>query len=336
MMTACDHLPCIREKAFAKINLGLDILAKRSDGYHRLITNMFPISLADELTVRVCPTDQAPGGTPPLLKLAQFQFSFSRETMEWHVAQRINPLDNLILKAVQALFDRSRISQFKAVPPHHFTIHLDKRIPMQAGLGGGSADAAAILRLFIRWFKKAYQIDLISDLEVRDLCTRLGADVLFCYDNQPALCEGIGDVMQPIPDLPPCFGVLAQPKIGVSTKSAFQLWDVDQIVDQAHIQRIRSLQYELGVDQLRNAEVFNRFLRLQSSVFPWANRFLQKARQCGAITAQMTGSGSAFYALFSGVEQQTSFKDWCQVQKKGEEALFPVLLTFGTRLDECG
>ena len=179
----------VRARAFAKINLGLEVLGTRADGYHLLRTGMQSISLADELL---------------LTRTAE-------EGITLRCDEPSLPTDgrNLAFRAAEAVFRHCGLSG-------GVRIELKKQIPAEAGLGGGSADAAAVLRGLRALF--ALPLD---DEALRELALPLGADVPFCVGGGTMLAEGIGEALSPLPPMPPCHLVIVKPPCGSSTKAVY-------------------------------------------------------------------------------------------------------------------
>ena len=174
----------------AKINLWLNVVGRRPDGYHLLDSLVAFTDLADE--IEASPSDR--------LSL----------TVEGPFAATLNgEADNLVLKAVRLLADRAGVSPRVA-------LRLRKRIPVAAGLGGGSADAAAVLRLLIELWRVALPVE-----ELFDLAAFLGADVPMCLAGRAALVSGVGERLAPAPPLPPCAILLVNPGIPLPTPQVF-------------------------------------------------------------------------------------------------------------------
>lgn len=176
-------------QAYAKINLGLDVLRKREDGYHEVKMIMQSISLADTLVLRHCP-----GGG--ILLRADTEAGTSGVSMDE---------SNLVYRAVQMLKEEFGIREgIEAV--------LTKRIPVAAGMAGGSTDAAAALKGMNQLFSLG-----LSEKELQDRGVKLGADIPYCIMGGTALSEGIGERLTPLKPLPACYILIAKPPVSVST-----------------------------------------------------------------------------------------------------------------------
>lgn len=182
----------IKVEAHAKVNLTLDVCARRADGYHELKTVMHEIPLADEITLEF-----SDGGALSCTTNLPY----------------IRSGTNLALRAARAFYERTGIRE-------GLSISIKKRIPVGAGLGGGSADAAAVLRAL-----NVRHGDPVPEGELRSIGAGLGADVPFCMAGGCALCEGIGEKLTPLRTLPRCTLVVIKPPISLSTAEMFAQLD---------------------------------------------------------------------------------------------------------------
>ena len=246
-----------------KINLGLSITEKRPDGYHNLETVFYPVALEDALEIRTNPE-------------AQQKFTLHQHGME--IAG--NPENNLVVKAY-LLLDK----EFHLPPVE---IHLYKHIPSGAGLGGGSSDAAFMLKLL----NEHYNLQL-SDKQLEDYAATLGADCAFFIKNTPTYAEGIGNIFSPIElSLKGYRIMIVKPDVFVSTREAFA--------------NIRPHRPEYPVREVIRRPVaewkdtlINDF---EASVFPQypvIGEIKEELYHQGAIYASMSGSGSSVFGLFA-------------------------------------
>lgn len=257
--------------AYAKLNLTLDILGKRADGYHELCTVMQSISLHDDVTV--CLTDAA--GVTCRVVGAQL------------------PCDerNLAVRAARAF----AAATGKCVDGIDIT--LVKRIPSEAGMAGGSADAAAVLRAL-----RALLLPTLSDAALESIGAQVGSDVPFCIRGGTQLAEGRGEVLTVLPAAPRLFAAVCKPGFSVSTPALFARADGVTLTGRPdHAAVLAALR---GGDAVAlGAGVCNVF----EQVLPEEQRARVEAiKQAllahGALAAAMTGSGSAVYGLFAGEE----------------------------------
>lgn len=256
----------LTELAPAKLNLTLEVGEKRSDGYHEVQSVMSCAALYDEVTLEsgtsggISMTCDCPG----------------------------LPLDdtNLCLRAAKLFFQKTGISC------DGLHIDLTKRIPMQSGLGGGSADAAAVLR----GLRKLYRPEMmIKDLE--RMAAELGSDVPFCVRSVTAMVRGRGEQLLKLPKLPLCWFVICKPEFSFSTAEMYaKLDEIEPVSSIDTLGLIKALEYqdmqEIS-DRLGNC--FEGVLEESSEIFVIKNRLLA----LGARNACMSGSGSAVYGLFT-------------------------------------
>ena len=256
----------LTELAPAKLNLTLEVGEKRSDGYHEVQSVMSCAALYDEVTLEsgtsggISMTCDCPG----------------------------LPLDdtNLCLRAAKLFFKKT------GIPCDGLHIDLTKRIPMQSGLGGGSADAAAVLR----GLRKLYRPEMmIKDLE--RMAAELGSDVPFCVRSVTAMVRGRGEQLLKLPKLPLCWFVICKPEFSFSTAEMYAKLDEKELVSSIDtLGLIKALEYqdmqEIS-DRLGNC--FEGVLEESSEIFVIKNRLLA----LGARNACMSGSGSAVYGLFT-------------------------------------
>lgn len=250
-------------RANCKINLGLDILRRRADGYHDLETVMFPVrGLYDD--VEVVRTD-APGVT------------FRAEGLAVDCAAE----DNICLKAFRLMRDRYGVDGVR--------IRLVKRVPFGAGLGGGSADATAVVLALNDLFTLG-----LSEEELIARAAELGSDTAFFVRNSPQLCTGRGEVMEPFPlELSGMTLVIVKPDEGVSTREAYA--GVRPRVPEVPL--VERLRRPVGEWQ---GLVTNDFEELVLAAHPAIRGFKERLLAAGAVYASMSGSGSALFGLFAG------------------------------------
>lgn len=269
----------------AKINLGLNIVSKRPDGYHNLETVFYPIPICDTLSVEAIPS-----GTQP-----QTDYLFNIEGTPVDCA----PEKNLVIKAFRLLQ-----SEYSLAP---IQIRMRKDIPFGAGLGGGSADAAFMLKMLNEYFSLG-----IPTEKLEEFAARLGADCAFFIQNRPTLAEGIGNIFTPISlSLKGYTLVLVKPEIHISTQEAYS--KVRPHTPEYRIQNAICRPIEEWKDIIVND--------FEESVFPnhpELDRIKQELYRQGAIYASMSGSGSSIYGIFPTEPQNMAeiFKPHFYWQKK--------------------
>lgn len=262
-------------KAMAKINLGLDVIRKRTDGYHEVRMVMQSVNLYDTLT-----------------------FTKSDEKgITLTANKREIPLDerNLIYKAADLLYKRYSM-------PEGVRIHLDKKIPMAAGMAGGSTDAAAALTGMNRLFELG-----ISQEELCGLGVKIGADVPYCIMGGTVLAEGIGEILTPLPPVPDCFLVIAKPGIDVSTKYVYENLHADKLICHPDIDgmvRAVSNQDRRGIA----AAMGNVLETVTVQEYPVIDEIKKFMKENGAVNSLMSGSGPTVFAIMENAEKAERLK----------------------------
>ena len=260
----------LETRAYAKVNLTLDILEKRPDGYHELQSVMQQISICDDIGI-----DLETG--------EDWRLECDREDI---------PTDssNLAWKAVGLFYKRL------GKDPGGVTIRITKRIPAQAGLGGGSADAAAVLKAL-----NDHEGNPFSQVELEALGGKLGSDVPFCVRGGTVLCEGRGERMTTLQPMPDCFYCVAMPDFSMSTAAVYGAYDANPPKYRPdHPGMLAAL--EAG-DLLKVAgHCGNAMEKVVAVEHPkiWEMRTVME--DCGALGAAMTGSGSAVYGVFDAFD----------------------------------
>lgn len=264
----------------AKINLGLNIVGKRADGYHELETVFYPVGVYNG-------TPQNPEPFCDILEIHpcesihKDEFTFSGNPIE------CPPEKNLVYKAVKAF--RAATAN-KNIPVCNVKVFLNKHIPDGAGLGGGSADASFALRLLNNLFNNA-----LSKKDLIKIAHSLGADCPFFIENRPVIAHGIGEIMQPVDlNLSGYWAIIVKPKIHISTKEAFS--GVKLSLPEKPIEEIISL----PIEEWDNAGLKNDFESHIFVIYPRLRDIKQHLLDSGAIYAAMSGSGSSIFGLFPG------------------------------------
>lgn len=245
----------MRARAFAKINLSLRVLGTRGDGYHELRTIFQSIALHDTLTIRA----------------ARGPFRLTCDDPDCPVDST-----NLIWRAAERVWRASG----RRGTPRDVVVEVRKRIPIAAGLGGGSSDGAAALRAFGRRWR-------VDDARLRAVGRELGADVPFFFEGGTVLGLERGDLLFPLLDRTPSWVVLVVPAFGVRTNEAFAWLDADQAAN-------RASRTENPMDGFEND-----LERPVAARHPDIRRFVTALRRSGASHAAMTGSGSTVFGLFT-------------------------------------
>ena len=248
----------------AKINLGLNIIEKRTDGYHNLETIFYPIPLEDILEITTSPQSSR-----------AYQLDITGTKIEG------DPEKNLVIKALRIL------KQDFDIPP--IRIHLHKIIPSGAGLGGGSANAAFMLKLLNTNFNLG-----LSTSQLEQYATKLGADCAFFINNKPTFAQGIGDLFTPIQLSLQGYQIyLVKPEVFVSTAMAYSSITPKQPT--VPLTEIIQLPVKEWKNQMCNDFEKPIFLR-----FPELQALKESLYEAGATYAAMSGSGSTLFGLFKG------------------------------------
>ncbi len=254
----------LAERAYAKINLTLDVLRRREDGYHDLCSVMQTVSLCDDVEIDV------DTGRPWALTCDAAGIPCDGRNLAW--------------KAAQTFFN------CLGREPDGIAIRITKRIPSEAGLAGGSADAAAVFRALNRWANEPFSVD-----ELCAVAAKVGSDVPFCVLGGTALTEGRGERLTKLPAAPLLHLVICKPPLAFSTPELYRSLDSIEIDDRPNTDAM------LCAVQNGDAE---RIAGLLCNVFEQAvsdlqiEEIKQKLRSHGALGAMMTGSGSAVFGIF--------------------------------------
>ena len=258
----------VEEKAYAKINLVLNIGDLRPDGYHDIQTIMQSLELHDDVTV------EQTGGTG-------ITVTASVDTI---------PTDesNLAVKAVKAFAAKT------GVPADGLSIHIEKRIPVAAGLGGGSSDAAATLRALNVLYETNLSVDELAEIGIE-----VGSDVPFCVHGGCAYVEGKGDMVVPTTPMPQCIIVIGKPDLAISTEKMYQRFDQAELPQRAD--HTPEIMLGLRWENLKAVaeSVGNAFEQvLMKNERNMVDMMKEVMNQFGTLGTAMTGSGPAVFGIF--------------------------------------
>lgn len=264
--------------ANAKINLTLDVLGKRADGYHEVCMVMQSIELCDILT------------------LAKKDDTLGKITLCGDVRGVVKPEDNLAYKAADLFLRTYKI-------PHSVEITLKKHIPVAAGLAGGSTDAAAVLRGLNKLFDMQLSTDTLCELGAK-----LGSDIPFCVKGGTMLSSGRGEILTSIPTMPQTALVLVKPKIDVSTAWVYK--NYDKLSDVAHPDN-QGMQKALAAKDLQAicANLGNVLENVTIPAYPQIAKIKQLLCEYGALTAMMSGSGPTVFAIAENEQSAESIAE---------------------------
>ena len=274
----------VKENAYAKINLYLDVLSKREDGFHDVKTVMHTVSLCDEVTV--------------------FAKRSSKRSVRLSVIGQYRlPTDsrNLAIKAAELFLDSTFICA-------EVDIRLVKRIPVAAGLAGGSSDAAAVLRALNRIFKRP-----LTQKRLLSLASELGSDVPFCLLGGTALCVGRGEMVERLPDKMHLHLVVASSEERVSTPLAYSC--LDELYSDFKGERnddselsLASVVKAVNSGDIGDMTLFNIFENAIFKSCSAAERIKERMFDLGATHALMSGSGPSVYGIFPNMESAEAAK----------------------------
>lgn len=256
----------VLEKAPAKINLSLDVLYKRDDGYHEVEMIMTMVDLADRIEMQ----------------------ELSRDTIIISSQAGYVPLDgkNLAFQAANLIKERYGVKQ-------GVYIHLDKKIPVAAGLAGGSSDAAATLRGLNRLWKLG-----ISDKELQELGSELGSDVPFCVTGGTAIATGRGEKLQPLNNKLQCWVILAKPPINVSTSLVYGKLNANEIRRHPSTKALAAAIEGKQYDELCRG-LGNVLEEVTLELYPEVRHIKECMQKLGADGVLMSGSGPTVFGLVS-------------------------------------
>ena len=286
----------IQMKALAKVNLGLDVIRRREDGYHEVKMIMQTLDLYDCVTLEK--RDQA------------------GITLETNLS--FLPVDeqNIAYRAAKMLMDEFQISG-------GLHIKIEKHIPVAAGMAGGSTDGAAVLY----GINKIFELGLTKQ-QLMERGVRLGADVPYCILRGTVLSEGIGEVLTPVAPMPDCYILVAKPPISVSTKHVYENLKLDQVETHPDIDGM--------IEALEAKDLAGIASRLENvletvtvSEHPEIQTIKEQMMEAGALNALMSGSGPTVFGIFEDKEQGMKAKDY--VSEKGLAGQIYLVKPFNVR-----
>lgn len=257
-------------KAYAKINLGLDVVKRLPDGYHQVKMILQTVGIFDELTL-----EKADSGI----------------TLTTDAPGLSTGSDNLVCKAAELMREKYHITE-------GISIHLKKKIPIAAGMAGGSTDAAATMKGISRLFGLDAPLPQLMEYGVS-----IGADVPYCIMGGTALAEGIGDVLTALPPAPECVILVAKPDISVSTKYVYEHLDAAGLKSHPDIDGMRAA-IEAGSLQGILDRMGNVLETVTIPAHPVIDTIKRRMRELGAVNSLMSGSGPTVFGIF--LEEQAA------------------------------
>lgn len=276
----------LRLKALGKINLGLDVLRRKENGYHEVRMIMQTVDMYDKLTLR---KKKKPG--------------IEVKTNLFYLPTNEN---NLVYKAAKLLMDEFGVEEGLSIDLHKF-------IPVAAGMAGGSSDAAAVLHGVNRLFGLG-----LSRKDLMERGVTIGADVPYCVMRGTALAEGIGEELSPLPPMPPCHILIAKPGISVSTKFVYENLHLETL--ESHPDIDRSLHaLENGDLEALALSMGNVLETVTIPHYPVIEEIKQVMKAAGALNAMMSGSGPTVFGIFKEEEKAKTAYDILQKQELAKQ-----------------
>ena len=255
----------LKLNAYAKINLGLDVIGRLPNGYHEVKMIMQSVGICDELTF-----EKQPSG-----------ITVTTDSGELPADE-----NNLIYRAAKLLLDTCAVKE-------GVRIHLTKRIPIAAGMAGGSTDAAATLKAVNQLFRFGK-----SKEELMELGVKIGADVPYCILGGTALAEGIGERLTPLPPMPDCHLLVAKPDINVSTKYVYTTLDAAPILFHPDIDGMTAAILAGDLTGI-TAKLGNVLETVTVPAHPIISKIKEKFLELGSDGVLMSGSGPTVFGIFS-------------------------------------
>ena len=251
-------------KAYGKINLSLDVVGKREDGYHLLKMIMQSVDLYDSISFEKCNKGINISCNKPYI-----------------------PTDdkNLVYKAAKLFMDTYDINE-------GINMYIKKNIPVSAGMAGGSADAAAVFKAL----REVFKIDA-DDNELMNLGVKIGADVPYCIIGGTALCEGIGEIITPLKPFKNHVLVLVKPNFGVSTKEVYRNLDISKIFKHPNTEVLIKAMEEENLESVCS-NMKNLLENVTLRKYPVLKRIKEDMIKMGAMGSMMSGSGPTIFAFF--------------------------------------
>ncbi len=255
----------LKLNAYAKINLGLDVIGRLPNGYHEVKMIMQSVGICDELTF-----EKQPSGI----------------TVTTDSGELPTDENNLIYRAAKLLLDTCSVKE-------GVRIHLTKRIPIAAGMAGGSTDAAATLKAVNQLFRFGKTKE-----ELMELGVKIGADVPYCILGGTALAEGIGERLTPLPPMPDCHLLVAKPDINVSTKYVYTTLDAAPILFHPDIDGMTAAIFAGDLTGI-TARLGNVLETVTVPAHPIISKIKEKFLELGSDGVLMSGSGPTVFGIFS-------------------------------------
>lgn len=295
-------MDCVTRKAYAKINLGLDVLRRRPDGYHEVKMIMQTVGIYDVLTFR----KKESTGTFPDISI-----SLDREGL---------PCDknNLIYKAAELIMGAYDIKE-------GVDITLNKNIPVAAGMAGGSTDAAAVFHGLKELFGLTMSLE-----DMKRMGVKIGADVPYCIMGGTALSEGIGEILTPLPAPPEAFLLIAKPDINVSTKFVYENLHADTLSFHPDIDGMVQALQEGNLKGITD-RMGNVLETVTVREYPVIEQIKEEMKKGGAQNALMSGSGPTVFGIYREKEAAQKSSEKIKEMRLARE----IFVTEFVQADDC-
>jgi len=269
-----------KTKAYAKINLGLDVIGRLENGYHEVKMVMQTVGIFDELS---------------------FEKAESGIVITTDSGELPTDENNLIYKAAKLMMETYGITE-------GVRIHLEKQIPIAAGMAGGSTDAAATMKGINKLFALNRPLKELSDLGVK-----IGADVPYCVIGGTALAEGIGEKLTPLPAAPECYLLVAKPDINVSTKYVYEHLDAEGVAEHPDIDEMVKAIEEGNLQGILE-RMGNVLETVTVKAHPIIDIIKSRMKELGAVEAMMSGSGPTVFGVF--VDETKAWEAYEQLKEE--------------------
>lgn len=278
----------LKLKAYAKINLSLDVVRRRPDGYHDVKMIMQTVDLYDVITM-----EKAESGIHTSVEMGKSFTAESKSFGEKEDSIKADPIleelpadeNNLIYKAAKLVMDSKKITE-------GVKIHLQKNIPIAAGMAGGSTDAAAVFRGMNQLFSLG-----MSTEEMKEMAVKIGADVPYCIEGGTQLSEGIGEILTPVKGIPHFYLLIAKPEISVSTKYVYENLHLEELSKHPDVDGM--------VEAIKISDLDGIVSRLENVLetvtvkkYPVIGEIREFMKQHGAENALMSGSGPTVFGIY--------------------------------------
>lgn len=278
----------LKKKAYAKVNLALDVLRRREDGYHDVKMIMQNLDIYDELEFTMVPGEE-------------INISLEANRPDIPTDER-----NLIYKAIKMMFDEYNLTG-------NVHVKLIKNIPVEAGMAGGSTDCAAALH----GINELFELNLSLD-ELMKIGVRIGADVPYCVMAKTALSEGIGEILTPVKSLLGCYVLVVKPPVNVSTKMVYTNLKANELERHPDVDgMIEALEAE---DLEGVASRMENVLETVTTVlYPEIEVIKKEMKDCGALNSIMSGSGPTVFGVFLSREKADKAAETIRSKKLSNE-----------------